>query len=69
MVVEEAYRTLGVGAEIGALLMERAFADLDRPFRRLAIPDLPIPTAPHLVDALVPTVDDIIGAARELAPA
>jgi acetoin:2,6-dichlorophenolindophenol oxidoreductase subunit beta len=68
MVVEEAYRTLGVGAEIGAMLMERSFADLDRPFRRLAIPDVPIPTAPHLVDALVPRVDDIMHAARELAP-
>jgi pyruvate dehydrogenase E1 component beta subunit len=68
MVVEEAYRTLGVGAEIGAMLMESAFGDLDRPFRRLAIPDVPIPTAPHLVDALVPRVDDIVQAARELAP-
>jgi acetoin:2,6-dichlorophenolindophenol oxidoreductase subunit beta len=68
MVVEEAYRTLGVGAEIGAMLMESAFGELDRPFRRLAIPDVPIPTAPHLVDALVPRVDDIVQAARELAP-
>jgi pyruvate/2-oxoglutarate/acetoin dehydrogenase E1 component len=68
LVVEEAYRTLGVGAEIGAMLMEEAFGDLDRPFRRLAIPDVPIPTAPHLVDALVPRVDDIVAAARDLAP-
>ena len=68
MVVEEAYRTLGVGAEIGALLMEEAFGDLDRPLRRLAIPDVPIPTAPHLVDAVVPGVEDIVKAARELAP-
>jgi pyruvate/2-oxoglutarate/acetoin dehydrogenase E1 component len=68
MVVEEAYRTLGVGAEIGAMLMESAFGELDRPLRRLAIPDVPIPTAPHLVDALVPRVDDIVQAARELAP-
>jgi pyruvate dehydrogenase E1 component beta subunit len=67
LVVEEAYRTLGVGAEIGALLMERAFGDLDRPLRRLAIPDVPVPTAPHLVDALVPNVDAIVRAARELA--
>jgi pyruvate dehydrogenase E1 component beta subunit len=68
LVVEEAYRTLGVGAEIGAMLMEEAFGDLDRPFRRLAIPDVPIPTAPHLVDALVPRVEDIVAAARDLAP-
>jgi pyruvate dehydrogenase E1 component beta subunit len=68
LVVEDAYRTLGVGAEIGAMLMEEAFGDLDRPFRRLAIPDVPIPTAPHLVDALVPRVEDIVAAARDLAP-
>ena len=68
MVVEESYRTLGVGAEIGAMLMEEAFGDLDRPLRRLAIPDVPIPTAPHLVDAVMPRVDDIVRVARELAP-
>ena len=68
LVVEEAYRTLGVGAEIGALLLEKAFGDLDRGFRRLAIPDVPVPTAAHLVDSLVPRVEDIVAAARELAP-
>ena len=66
LVVEEAYRTLGVGAEIGALLMEQAFGDLDKPFRRLAIPDVPVPTAQHLVEALVPSVDDIVRSVREL---
>jgi len=66
LVVEEAYRTLGVGAEIGALLMEQAFGDLDKPFRRLAIPDVPVPTAQHLVEALVPSVDDVVRSVREL---
>jgi pyruvate dehydrogenase E1 component beta subunit len=66
LVVEEAYRTLGVGAEIGALLMEQAFGDLDKPLRRLAIPDVPVPTAQHLVEALVPSVEDIVRAVREL---
>jgi len=66
LVVEEGYRTLGVGAEIGALLMEHAFGDLDKPLRRLAIPDVPIPTAVHLVDSLLPGVNDIVAATREL---
>lgn len=66
MVVEEAPRTLGVGAEIGALLMEHAFAHLDRPLVRLGIPDVPVPTAQHLVDALVPSVNDVEAAVREL---
>ena len=66
MVVEEAYRTLGVGAEIGALLLEEALPYLDKPFRRLAIPDVPIPTSQHLVDAIVPSVDDIYRTVKEL---
>ena len=66
IVVEEAYRTLGVGAEIGALLMEDALPYLDKPFKRLAIPDVPIPTSQHLVDAIVPSVDDIYQAVKEL---
>ncbi len=66
MVVEEAYRTLGVGAEIGALLVEEALPYLDKPFKRLAIPDVPIPTSQHLVDAIVPSVDDIYRVVREL---
>jgi pyruvate/2-oxoglutarate/acetoin dehydrogenase E1 component len=66
VVVEEAPRTGGVGAEIGALLMEHAFGHLDRPFRRLAVPDTPIPTAEHLVDSLVPSVDDIERTVRAL---
>lgn len=67
IVVEEAYRTLGVGAEIGALLVEEILPYLDKPFKRLAIPDVPIPTSQHLVDAIVPSVDDIYRAVKELA--
>ena len=66
MVVEEAYRTLGVGAEIGALLMEHALPYMDKPFKRLAIPDVPVPTSQHLVDAIVPSVDDIYEAVKDL---
>lgn len=66
MVVEEAYRTLGVGAEIGARLMEEAFGYLDKPFVRLAIPDVPVPTAPHLVATLVPDTAAIVHAVRKL---
>jgi pyruvate dehydrogenase E1 component beta subunit len=66
LVVEEAPRTLGVGAEIGARLMERAFGYLDRPLVRLAIPDVPVPAAEHLAAALVPSTADIVREARAL---
>lgn len=67
LIVEEGFRTLGVGAEIGALLMEHAFGELDRPLRRLAMADVPVPTAAHLWEAAAPGVDDIVRAAREIA--
>lgn len=67
MVVEETYRTLGVGAEIGARLMEQAFGYLEKPLKRLALPDVPAPTARHLMDAIVPSVDAIEQGARDLA--
>jgi pyruvate dehydrogenase E1 component beta subunit len=66
LVVEEAYRTLGVGAEIGAMLMEQAFGYLEKPFARLAIPDVPLPTARHLVNFVVPTEDDVYDRVKEL---
>jgi pyruvate dehydrogenase E1 component beta subunit len=66
VVVEEAPRTGGVGAEIGAVLMEHAFGYLDKPLRRLAIPDTPVPMAEHLVDALAPSTADIVTTIREL---
>ena len=66
LVVEEAYRTLGVGAEIGAMLAEHALPYLDKPFKRLAIPDVPLPTSQQLVDAVVPSVDAIYKAVQDL---
>jgi len=66
VVAEESYRTLGVGAEIGAMLMEDALEYLDRPLRRVAIPDVPIPTAPVLEKFVIPNEEKIYQACREL---
>jgi len=66
MVVEEGYRTLGVGAEIGALLLEEALPYMDKPFRWLAIPDVPIATARHLAEAILPSAQAIEQAVRDL---
>jgi pyruvate dehydrogenase E1 component beta subunit len=67
LVVEEGYRRLGVGAEIGARLFEEALPYLDRPFRRLAIPDVPIASVPALVNRIMPSTEEIVAAAREMA--
>jgi pyruvate/2-oxoglutarate/acetoin dehydrogenase E1 component len=66
MVVEEGYRTLGVGAEIGALLLEQALPYLDKPFKRLAIPDVPLPTSQQLVDYVVPSEENIYQTVKDL---
>jgi pyruvate/2-oxoglutarate/acetoin dehydrogenase E1 component len=66
VVAEESYRTLGVGAEIGAMLLENALEYLDRPLRRVAIPDVPIPTAAVLEAFVIPNEEKIYQACREL---
>ncbi len=66
VVAEESYKTLGVGAEIAAILMEEALEYLDRPLRRVAIPDVPIPTAAVLEQYVIPNEEKIYQACREL---
>jgi 2-oxoisovalerate dehydrogenase E1 component len=43
LVLHDAHRTAGFGAEVAALVAEEAFGDLDAPVRRLASPDAPTP--------------------------
>ncbi|MDO8433541.1 MAG: alpha-ketoacid dehydrogenase subunit beta [Candidatus Binatus sp.] len=66
VVAEESYKTLGVGAEIGAMLMEEVLEYLDRPLRRVAMPDVPIPTAAALEKFVIPNEEKIYQACREL---
>ena len=66
LVVHEAIKRGGYGAEIAAIVAEEAFDDLDAPPRRLAGVDTPIPYAQPLELGVVPQVADIVKAAREL---
>ena len=66
LVVHEAIRRAGYGAEIAALVAEQAFDDLDAPPKRLGGLETPIPYAQHLERAVVPQVEDIVRAAKEL---
>ena len=67
LIVHEAIKRAGYGAEIAALIAEEAFDDLDAPPRRLAGLDTPIPYAAHLEKTVVPQVEDIVRVAKELA--
>lgn len=65
--VYEGVKTLGIGAEISALVAEsEAFDFLDAPIIRLGGSESPIPYNPMLEKAAVPQVDDIIQAATKL---
>jgi pyruvate/2-oxoglutarate/acetoin dehydrogenase E1 component len=66
VVVDEAWRTGSLAAEISALLMEEAFYDLDAPVARVCSAEVPIPYAKHLEDAALPQVTTIVAAARAL---
>jgi Pyruvate/2-oxoglutarate dehydrogenase complex, dehydrogenase (E1) component, eukaryotic type, beta subunit len=66
LIVDEANRTCAAGAEVAALIAEQAFEDLDGPVTRIATPDCPIPFSPPLEQAVLPTVEKVKEAAREL---
>jgi pyruvate dehydrogenase E1 component beta subunit len=66
MVVHEAVRTGGAGAEIAAQIQERAFFALDAPVQRVAAIDTPIPQDSTLEQACIPTADAIADTARRL---
>ena len=66
LVVHEATRSAGVGAEVAAIVAERCFEHLDAPVRRLTAPDVPIPFSPPLEQAVLPQPDDMKEALDEL---
>ncbi len=67
LIVYEATRTGGVGAEVAAVIAEEAFDSLDGPVVRLASEDTPVPHSPVLEAAFQPQVDEIADAIRRLA--
>ena len=67
MLVQEAPKHAGFVAEIAAQVSEGpAIYSLTEPVRRLCGLDVPIPYAPQLEKSVVPQIDDIVLAAREL---
>jgi pyruvate dehydrogenase E1 component beta subunit len=64
--VEEGWTTAGVGAEISAMIMQRAFDYLDAPVVRVGGTDVPLPYAANLESQALPQIEDIAAAARQL---
>jgi 2-oxoisovalerate dehydrogenase E1 component len=67
LIVHEDNLTAGFGAEIAARLASECFFSLDAPIGRLAMPDIPSPHSPLLLEAAVPSVARITRALQELA--
>lgn len=67
VIIHEDNRTLGVGAEISAIIAEQAFDCLDAPIVRVTAPDVPaIPAAAALEDFYMPSVEKITAAFRRV---
>jgi len=66
VIVHEANKRGGAGAEIAALIAEEIFDALRAPIKRVASPDVPIPFSPALERLYLPDVDRITKAVREV---
>ena len=62
--VEEGWAQSGIGCEIMARIMEGAFDYLDAPVMRVCGKDVPMPYAANLEKLALPTVDDVVQAAK-----
>jgi pyruvate/2-oxoglutarate/acetoin dehydrogenase E1 component len=65
LVVHEAVRTCGFGAEVAALAAERGFWHLDGPVVRVTAPDCPKPSAPSLEAVAIPDAEKVAHGVRQ----
>jgi 2-oxoisovalerate dehydrogenase E1 component len=67
LVAHEANLTGGFGAEVAARIQEQHFGSLNGPVRRLGAPDIRVPAAPSLQQAVIPGADEVEAICRQLA--
>ncbi len=66
VVVDEGWKSVGLSAEIVAIVTEGALWELDAPVRRVCGVEVPVPYAKHMEDASVPQVPGIVAAVHEV---
>jgi len=66
VIVDEAWRSGSLSAEVAARIVEHAFYELDAPIARVCGVEVPIPYPRHLEQAALPSVEKIVEAARGL---
>jgi pyruvate dehydrogenase E1 component beta subunit len=66
VIVEEGWRSFGVGAEVSSRLYEEAFDYADAPIQRVAQKEVPLPYNRQLEQAALPQVADVIAAVQRV---
>ncbi len=66
VIVEESWRTLGLGSEIAAAVQEQAFDYLDAPIGRVGSAEIPMPYAKNLERLIVPGKDEVVTAVKDV---
>ena len=66
VIVHEAVKNGGIGAEISAQIQEQAFDYLDAPVTRVAAPFAPVPFSPALEQSYVPNAESIAKGVRDV---
>jgi pyruvate dehydrogenase E1 component beta subunit len=66
VIIDEAWRTGSLAAEISARIVENVFFDLDAPIARVCSAEVPMPYAKHLEQAALPQPDKIVAAVQNL---
>ena len=69
VIVDEDYERCGFASEISAIVADEAFDLLDGPIKRVATPNVPIPFAPVLEKAVIPSEDKIVEAVKQVVRA
>jgi pyruvate dehydrogenase E1 component beta subunit len=66
VVVEEGWKSFGIGSEIAARIYEEAFDFVDAPVKRVAQTEVPLPYNRALEQMMLPKVEDVISAVKEV---
>ncbi len=66
VIVDEAHERCSLAADISSIVAEKGFHSLRAPIRKVTAPHTPVPFAPELEDAYVPSVEKIIAAVRDV---
>ena len=66
VIVEEGWRSFGVGSEIASRIYEQAFDYIDAPVKRVAQKETPLPYNRKLEQMALPQVSDVVAAVKEV---